>query len=324
MLRQMALLLALATIAVAVALMVSLGSQRRASLRQRAQAVALPYVTDTLDPAQPFKEIERLNREPGHEPGRSWRQRLGRPVAGLLAALPPAAAKFVLLAFLGMTLMTALALRRFELLPAALVPLPALAAGLLAAVVTFRHLIEQQRLAFIDQFPDAVDLVVRATRAGIPLAEAIRSVAAEAGEPVRSEFKTMADGLGLGIDYQRVFQAAAARVRLVDFQFFLICLTIQRETGGPVADTLASLSQVLRQRKELRDKVKALTAEPRLSAGLIAAIPLVAGVILSFVSPATIAFLFDDPDGRNIFLLALTLSGVGLVLTRILMTFRGR
>jgi Flp pilus assembly protein TadB len=152
---------------------------------------------------------------------------------------------------------------------------------------------------FLDIFPDALDLIVRAVRAGLPAPEAIELAAREVGAPVGSEFRRMLDEMRIGVEMEDALQDAADRIRVPDFRFFVVSLLLQRRTGGGIAETLSNLSTIIRQRKALRLKARALTAEATASATVVATLPFVAGVGLFLINRELMSVLFVDPRGRQ-------------------------
>ena len=187
----------------------------------------------------------------------------------------------------------------FVLRPPFFVPLfAAAAAAPFGAMFIVKNLIGRREKAFLSAFPDALDLIVRAVRAGIPVAETIAVVGAEGAEPVATEFRDIAEQTSLGIDMGDALKAAAQRITISDFNFFVVSLLLQRETGGGLAETLENLSNVVRRRKELRLKIKALTSEGRISAKIVAGIPLLAIGALMVMRPDYLAPLINQPTGR--------------------------
>jgi tight adherence protein B len=152
---------------------------------------------------------------------------------------------------------------------------------------------------FLDIFPDALDLIVRAVRAGLPAPEAIELAAREVGAPVGSEFRRMLDEMRIGVEMEDALQDAADRIRVPDFRFFVVSLLLQRRTGGGIAETLSNLSIIIRQRKALRLKARALTAEATASATVVTTLPFVAGVGLFLINRELMSVLFVDPRGRQ-------------------------
>jgi tight adherence protein B len=163
---------------------------------------------------------------------------------------------------------------------------------------------------FLDIFPDALDLIVRAVRAGLPAPEAIELAAREVGAPVGSEFRRMLDEMHIGVEMEDALQDAADRISVPDFRFFVVSLLLQRRTGGGIAETLSNLSTIIRQRKALRLKARALASEATASAAVVATLPIVAGVGLFLINRQLISVLFVDPRGRHM----LGIACIGLLL----------
>ena len=197
--------------------------------------------------------------------------------------------------------------------PAALTA--AVGSGVGVMVLAYWQLKRRWQITFLDNLADAIDLVVRAVRSGIPVSEAIRVAGKEINEPVRTEFQQIADSIDLGIELKDALRTAAERIRLPDFDFFVVTLVIQRETGGQLAETLEGLSVVLRRRKELRMKIRAMTAEGRMSATIVAAMPIAAGLGMYLMDPDHIGRLFEPGTGQTMFYGALGLMGLGIAVT---------
>jgi tight adherence protein B len=151
---------------------------------------------------------------------------------------------------------------------------------------------------FLDSFPDALDVIVRAVRAGLPILEAIEAAASDVRGAVSTEFERMLGEIRIGVELEDALQDAAERIRVPDFRFFVASLLIQRRTGGGIAETLANLSAIIRQRRAVRVKARALTAETTASAGIVATMPFVAALGLFVINPEVMSVLFVDPRGR--------------------------
>lgn len=163
---------------------------------------------------------------------------------------------------------------------------------------------------FIGLFPEAIDLMVRALRAGLPVTEAIINAGQEIGDPVGSEFRGIEAGMRLGRDLDSLLWDIAKRIAAPEFRFFIIALSVQRETGGNLAETLNNLSEVLRRRRAMRAKARAMASEARASTMILGSLPIVVAIILSITSPTYIAPLFTDV--RGLMLLGVAL---GMLLT---------
>jgi Flp pilus assembly protein TadB len=186
-------------------------------------------------------------------------------------------------------------------------------AGAVSGVLALRRMEQAYARKFLDNLPDAIDLIVRAVKAGIPVGEAIAAAGRDTGEPVRSEFARIAEECAIGIDLEDAMVAAARRVNQPDFRFLVVSLALQRETGGRLAETLDNLAGIIRKRREMRLKIRAMTSEGRMSAKIVAAIPVVAVGALWAMSPDYIVPLVETPSGRVILMAALGTLGLGLV-----------
>ena len=172
----------------------------------------------------------------------------------------------------------------------------AAAAAAARYLLRFAQLRYQRR--FLDAFPDAIDLIVRAVKAGLPALDAIDLAAREVAAPVGTEFQKVLDDTRIGVAMADALNRAADRIRVPDFRFFVASIVLQRRTGGGLAETLVNLSTLIRQRRTLRLKARALTAESKASATLISIMPFVAGAGLYLVKPDMISLLFVDHRGR--------------------------
>jgi tight adherence protein B len=192
------------------------------------------------------------------------------------------------------------------------------AAAAAAPVLLLRFAQSRYQQKFLDIFPDALDLIVRAVRSGLPAPEAIELVTHEIRPPVATEFRQILDELRIGTEMDEALQRAADRIRVPDFRFFAVSLLLQRQTGGGIAETLSNLSGIIRQRKALRMKARALTAEAKASAAIIATTPFVAGVGLFLINRDLTSVLFIDPRGRFFLGIAVASLLTGLAVMRAL------
>ncbi len=175
------------------------------------------------------------------------------------------------------------------------------------------YLVNRRVTKFISVFPDAVGLMVRGLRAGLPVTETIIGVTREIGEPVGTEFRRIADHIQLGKPLEDALWETAERIDMPEFTFMAIAFSIQRETGGNLAETLDNLDQILRRRRQLHLKVKTYSAEAKASATIIGALPFVVASILAAVDFGYIQILFTTEMG-HVFLSAAILClviGVG-------------
>lgn len=166
--------------------------------------------------------------------------------------------------------------------------------------------------AFIRLFPDAIDLMVRALRSGLPISEAIVSAGHEIGDPVGVELRLVESGMKMGRDLENLLWEIAARIDTPEFRFFIIALSVQHETGGNLGETLANLADVLRRRRQMAAKVHAMTSETRATTMILAGLPIAVMLLLTVISPAYLAPLLHDIRGYFLDGLALTMLAAGV------------
>jgi tight adherence protein B len=169
--------------------------------------------------------------------------------------------------------------------------------------------------AFINLFPDAIDLMVRALRSGLPVSEAIIGASQEIGDPVGAEFSTIEGGMRMGRDLDSLLWDIAKRIDAPEFRFFIIALGVQRETGGNLGETLANLSDLLRRRRAMKQKTRAMSSEARASTMILGSLPIVVVLILFTTSPSYIMPLFTDPRGLILVGIAIGMlvTGIGIM-----------
>jgi tight adherence protein B len=172
-----------------------------------------------------------------------------------------------------------------------------LVVGVAVPHFTIGHLGKRRLFKFNNLFPEAIDLIVRGLRSGLPVSESIKQVAREIADPVGTEFNQIADSITFGMTMQEALWAAAGRLDIPEYRFFAITLAIQQETGGNLAETLENLSTVLRRRKQMRLKIKALSSEAKASAYIIGSLPFVMFGIILVMNPTYAMKLFNDPRG---------------------------
>ena len=167
---------------------------------------------------------------------------------------------------------------------------------------------------FLDAFPDAIDLIVRAVRAGLPPAEAMEVAARETRPPVGLELGRTLEEVRVGVDMIVALQNTANRTRVPEFRFYVVALALQRRTGGGLAETLSHLSAIIRRRKEIRLKARALSSESKASALVLAILPFAIGGMMFFFNPGLMSALFYDPRGRYMLGLAFLMLVTGIAL----------
>jgi tight adherence protein B len=179
------------------------------------------------------------------------------------------------------------------------------------------HMLIGSRIAsrsrkFVALLSDAIDLIVRGIRSGLPVAEAINAIGHEIAEPVGSTFREVTGNLRLGMTMDEALWAAARRLQVQEFKFFVISLSIQQETGGNLAEILQNLSQMIRRREQVKLKIKAMSSEARASAMIIGSLPFIMCGVIYVINPTYIMQLFTDPRGWLLVGAGLTSMALGL------------
>jgi tight adherence protein B len=199
--------------------------------------------------------------------------------------------------------------------PPLLALLSAVATGLWLPHVGVGVLMARRRAKFFKVFAEAIGLIVRGLRAGLPVTETIGVVGREIADPVGEEFRLVADQVRLGRPLEDAMWQVAKRLDLPEFNFLVISLSVQRETGGNLGETLENLETILRKRQQMRLKIKAMSSEATASALIIGCLPFVMAALMSFVSPAYLSALFTEPLGR----LMLAAGGASLLVGVVIM-----
>ncbi len=151
---------------------------------------------------------------------------------------------------------------------------------------------------FIDELPDAVDVMVRGLKAGLPISDAMRVIAAESGPPIGPEFTEIVEGQRVGITIDQGLERMFERMPLPEVSFLGIVISIQSKSGGNLSEALNNLSRVLRERKKMKAKIRAVSQEAKSSAAIIGALPFLIILALSFLNPNYIAPLFTTSTGN--------------------------
>lgn len=190
------------------------------------------------------------------------------------------------------------------------------AAGAVFAVVIWLEYIEWRRMkrmrVIAQQLPDALDLMARAMQAGHAFSSALHLVGTEGPQPIAGEFRTTFDEINFGIPFDRALAHLAHRVANKELRFFIVAVLIQRETGGNLAEILLSISALLRDREKLVGSVRVLSAEGRLSAWILTALPFALVAVFLYIHPKFIAQLWTDPFGLRLTVTSLVMMAVGV------------
>jgi tight adherence protein B len=168
---------------------------------------------------------------------------------------------------------------------------------------------------FQRQLPEALELIARALRAGHAFFVGLKLVGEEFSEPIGPEFKRAFDEVSMGISVPQALQNLADRVECLDVKFFVTSVSVQRETGGNLAEIIESLGHLIRKRFELYMKIAALSAEGKVSAVILFALPLVLGLLLYWMNPQYIGLLFTDPIGHTMLMTGSALMIIGAFIT---------
>ncbi|MEZ5960455.1 MAG: type II secretion system F family protein [Hyphomonadaceae bacterium] len=183
-------------------------------------------------------------------------------------------------------------------------------------------LVAGRQKKFGSQLADAIDIIVRGVKSGLPLGQCLRIISAESPEPLRSEFQALVDSQAMGVPLEQSMQRMYDHMPLPEVNFFSIVLVIQQKTGGNLSESLGNLSNVLRARKLMHEKVKALSSEAKASAMIIGSLPIVVMCMVYFTRPSYIMTLFIEPVGHLILLGAATMMTLGIVVMNKMVNFK--
>jgi tight adherence protein B len=195
------------------------------------------------------------------------------------------------------------------------------AAGLIIPHAYVAHKRKTRFNKFSAEFPNALDVIVRGIKSGIPLVDCLKTIATEAQDPVRSEFQEINEDQTLGVPLDEAIARMAKRIPISEANFFAIVIAIQSRTGGNLSEALGNLSTVLRDRKNLRGKIRAMSAEAKASAGIIGAMPVVVTALLAIISPDYIALLVTTTLGNVVTAGSLIWMFIGVMVMRNMINF---
>ncbi len=176
--------------------------------------------------------------------------------------------------------------------------------GLIFTVVMLKafinYKIEKRNQIFLDNFPDALDMIVRSVKSGHPLLSSLRMIAESSEEHIAREFQQVVDEVSYGSPLSESLHRMADRINLLDINFFVVILSVQQDTGGNLSEVLGNLSTIIRKRRQLRLKINAMTAEGRFTSWIFAAIPIVQLLAVKLMVPEYVNILFTTGGGRMI------------------------
>ncbi len=175
-------------------------------------------------------------------------------------------------------------------------------AGLPRWILTF---LRNRRIKqFVEEFPNAIDIIVRGIKSGLPLGDCLRIIASEATDPLKSEFRAIVEAQTMGLSVGEACGRLFKRMPIQEANFFVIVIQIQQKAGGNLSEALANLSRVLRDRKRMKGKIAAMSMEAKASGVIIAALPFIVGVLVQLSSPGFIKPLFTTQMGHLMLLIA--------------------
>jgi tight adherence protein B len=195
-------------------------------------------------------------------------------------------------------------------------------AGIVVPILFLLALRSRRRAKFAAQLPEALDIIVRSLRAGHPIPVAISLVAREMPDPIGTEFGMASDEMVYGMDLEATLQNLRARVGLQDLSFVEVAVSIQSKTGGNLSEVLSNLSKVIRDRFKLRRRVKAMSAEGRLSAIALSAIPILVFLMVNFMAPNFYGDVKGDPLIVPVFVATLFVWAAGVFIIYRLVNFK--
>ena len=182
-------------------------------------------------------------------------------------------------------------------------------------------MIKRRQNKFLNDFADAIDVLVRGLRSGLPVTEAMKIISTEQGPPVGPEFLEVVEGQRIGIPIDQGVERMVERMPLAEVNFLAIVMTIQSKTGGNLSEALSNLSRVLRDRKKMKAKVKAVSQEAKSSAAIIGALPFCIMGVMSFVNPTYLSPLLHTQLGHILLVVAGTWMTTGILVMRKMINF---
>ena len=174
---------------------------------------------------------------------------------------------------------------------------------------------------FLDGFPDAVDVIVRGVKAGLPLLDCIKMIALEAPEPLKSEFRVILETQAIGMPLGEACGKLYERTPLPEANFFGIVVAIQQKAGGNLSEALGNLSRVLRDRKKMKAKIQAMSQEAKASAGIIGALPIAVMTLVYLTSPQYISLLFTTSIGNMMLAASAVWMATGVMVMKKMINF---
>jgi len=180
---------------------------------------------------------------------------------------------------------------------------------------------KRRETRFLEHFPDAVDVIVRGIKAGLPLLDSLKLIAADSVEPVRGEFRSIVETQTIGMPIGEACLKLFERMPVAEANFFGIVISIQQRAGGNLSEALGNLSRVLRDRKKMKAKIQAMSMEAKASASIIGSLPIVVMSLIYFTSPQYIELLWTNSLGRMMLAGCAMWMFVGIMVMRKMINF---
>ena len=290
----------------------SRADQRRASVNKseaKSNAVVADRAAKKKQISDSLKDLEKKSQRKG---------------ANLATSIAQAGLPIDQRQFLMISAGVAVAIAGFVLFKSGSLPLAGLF-GVMAALglpnLVLSRLRARRIAKFVDIFPNALDIIVRGVKAGLPVGDTLRIVANETPEPVRSEFRKLVESQALGLPLPEAAEKLAERVPISETNFFSIVIGIQSKSGGNLSEAVGNLSRTLRERKKMKGKIKAMAMEAKASAVIIGAVPFVVTGLLYLSSPKYISLLWVTQHGRIVAAIACFWMSIGVVMMRKMISF---
>jgi tight adherence protein B len=175
---------------------------------------------------------------------------------------------------------------------------------------------------FSGEFANAVDVIVRGIKSGLPVHDCFKIIARESPAPLGPEFQRLVEGLGVGLTLSQALDRMYERMPTPELRFFAIVIAIQQKTGGNLAEALGNLSAVLRARRMMGEKIKAMSSEAVASAGIIGSLPPAVMMIVMITTPAYMILLFTDPRGQIMLLISAMWMSMGIFVMKRMISFK--
>jgi tight adherence protein B len=197
----------------------------------------------------------------------------------------------------------------------------AFVAGIGVPIWLLKFLKKRREAKFLASFPDAVDIIVRGIKAGLPLLDSLRVITTDAGEPLKSEFRAIIDTQTIGIPIGEACGKLYERIPVAEANFFGIVIGIQQRAGGNLSEALGNLSRVLRDRKKMKAKIQAMSMEAKASAMIIGCLPLAVMMLVWITSPQYIELLWTHQTGRFMLMACAVWMSIGVFVMRKMINF---